>query len=537
MDDSMSDKKTMPGSKAPEVGDRNWTELAPGTRLGRYGIVRLLGRGGMGQVYLARHELQKTLHALKILPSEFSGRPVFVERFRNELQTMARLQHPNVVHVQYSDVEGGRYYLVMDFVAVDGTEEPYDLEAALAMEGRLAPEIVRRLMLQLCDGLVHAHGHGVIHRDLKPANVLLTSKDLSAAAVRICDFGLAKMAGEEEVRTLVSQRVKRALGDKSTFVEKRREQRSGTGSVLGTYGYMSPEQEEGRLADARSDLYALGVLLYRMLTGQRLRGLAKSASQLVAGLDPAWDAIIGKCLELDPAARWQTVGELRRVLEALGGRASPRADRDRSQNKVWLGLIVVAAASLLSLVSLKALQSPGGSRATERGGLKSSVEQAVGQEGQMLKRDATQVAPETAMSPSPPPQASVTERSVSAHPTPEAPVISRAPVVPILEPIPTVPAASPPAGLADKSCTLLPDGQVRVIVTGPAPGVANGNRKVVQAAADCYRQWSCELGKPISDQRAFDAIKKLMPEISPVAERGAESLRQYAFLIPKDEHP
>ncbi len=207
----------------------------------------------MGQVYLARHELQKTLHALKILPSEFSGRAGFVERFRTELQTMARLQHTNIVHVQYSDVEAGLYYLVMDFIAADNTEEPYDLEEALAVEKRLEPEIVRRMMLRLCDGLSFAHGLGVIHRDLKPANVLLTSKDLSSADVKVCDFGLARVVGEEQVRTLVAKSMQQSMsmGDQDTFTEKKRSERSSTGSVLGTYGYMSPEQEEGKPADAQ----------------------------------------------------------------------------------------------------------------------------------------------------------------------------------------------------------------------------------------------------------------------------------------------
>ncbi len=326
-------------------GGAGRAELEPGTRLGRYEVLRLLGRGGMGQVYLARHELQKTLHALKILPSEFSGRAGFVERFRTELQTMARLQHPNIVHVQYSDVEAGLYYLVMDFVAADGTEEPYDLEEALAIEKRLEPEIVRRLMLRLCDGLSFAHGKGVVHRDLKPANILLTSKDLSAADVKICDFGLARVVGEEQVRTMVAQSMQRSMsiGDQDTFTEKKRSERSSTGSVMGTYGYMSPEQEEGKPADERSDLYALGVMMYRMITGQRLRGMAKPASQVVPGLDPAWDAIIGKCLENDPAARWQTAAELKASL--AGGRvAVGSSSRQWNQAALWLVGAAVAVA-------------------------------------------------------------------------------------------------------------------------------------------------------------------------------------------------
>jgi formylglycine-generating enzyme required for sulfatase activity/tRNA A-37 threonylcarbamoyl transferase component Bud32 len=354
-------------SEHPKEGSR--AELQPGTRLGRYEILHLLGRGGMGQVYLARHELQKTLHALKILPSEFSGRAGFVERFRTELQTMARLQHPNIVHVQYSDVEAGLYYLVMDFVAADGTEEPYDLEEALAIEKRLEPEIVRRLMLRLCNGLSFAHGQGVVHRDLKPANVLLTSKDLSVADVKICDFGLARVVGEEQVRTLVAQSMQRSMsmGDQDTFTEKKRSERSSTGSVMGTYGYMSPEQEEGKPADERSDLYSLGVMMYRMITGQRLRGRAKAPSAVVPGLDKMWDAVIDKCLENDPAARCQSAAELRDALNAVGravGSTAGRADaRPSPARRAALWLSGAAAIAAVSILSVRAIQASNAARA------------------------------------------------------------------------------------------------------------------------------------------------------------------------------
>jgi len=354
------------GDENTVVGFRARVELSAGTMLGRYRIIKLLGRGGMGQVYLVQHELQKTTHALKILPSEFSGRSGFVERFRTELQTMARLQHENIVHVTHSDEQDGLYYLVMDFIAADGTDEPYDLEEALAEQNQFDPETVRALMLQICNGLAYAHSHGVVHRDLKPANILLTQKIAEVGGqksvpitnneypitnnliCKITDFGLAKVAGEEQLRTMVAQSIQRSmsLGDESTFVEKKRSERSSTGSVLGTYGYMSPEQEEGRPADERSDLYALGVMMYRMITGQRLRGMAKSPSKIVPGLDPAWDGIIETCLEPNPEERFQSVEELKAALAGGGSqRSEVRSQKSpqkgaKSARKAVAGLLV-----------------------------------------------------------------------------------------------------------------------------------------------------------------------------------------------------
>ncbi len=329
MDNSIGDMDTMgPG---PDGGGSGRDELAPGTKLGRYSVIKLLGRGGMGQVYLVRHEMQKTLHALKILPSEFSGRKGFVERFHTELQTMARLRHDNIVHVTHSDEESGQYYLVMDFIAADSGEEPYDLEEALAEEGRIDPETTINIMLQVCDGLSYAHGEGVVHRDLKPANILLTSKDLGQAEAKVGDFGLARVIGEENVRSMVAQSVQMSmsLGDQETLVEKKRVERSSTGAVLGTYGYMSPEQEEGRPADERSDIYALGVMMYRMVTGTKPRAMAKPPSRVVDGLDLVWDDMAEKCLEVEPEDRWQSLEEFIGALHSLGFK-KPASDSDAS---------------------------------------------------------------------------------------------------------------------------------------------------------------------------------------------------------------
>ncbi len=357
MDKSIGDMDTI----GPDGGGGRRGELTPGTHLGRYEIIKLLGRGGMGQVYLVRHGMQETLHALKILPSEFSGRSGFVDRFHTELKTMARLQHPNIVHVQYSDEENGQYYLIMDFIAAGDAEEPYDLEEALAGHARLAPETVKSLLMQVCDGLAYAHGEGVVHRDLKPANILLTSRDLDKAQAKVGDFGLARVIGEENVRSMVARSVQASMsiGELDTVAEKRRTDRSSTGAVLGTYGYMSPEQEEGRAADERSDIYALGVMMYRMVTGQRLRGMAKPASQIVEGLDPVWDDVIGRCLENDPADRFQNVGEVNAALEGLGGpktRRPAKPEKVKSRERASGNRL----AKMFAVIVLLALLSAGG---------------------------------------------------------------------------------------------------------------------------------------------------------------------------------
>lgn len=282
-------------------------DLSPGDRLGQYAIIAFLGAGGMGQVYLVRHEIQKTLHALKIIHPRHAGDPTFSERFKTELRSMARLDHPGIVHVTHSDEIDGRLLYVMDFVGVDEKNEVFDLEKALPKGARVPPSHVRGIGLQLAGALAAAHRAGIVHCDLKPANILLTSRDLGRARARIADFGLAAFlsggAGTEPVGAPVL-----SVGDLPTSPGRT----SG-----GTPGCMSPEQEEGRPVDARSDLFSLGAILYRMLTGRKLQGIPPPASEVVPGLDRRWDVVLLKCLEPDPDSRWQTAEELAAVIEAM----------------------------------------------------------------------------------------------------------------------------------------------------------------------------------------------------------------------------
>ena len=319
MDNSIGNMKTMVSGPDKHGG----YTLSSGDKLGQYKIISPLGRGGMGEVYLAEHAILTTRHAVKLLPAERSDSAGFIDRFHDEARVMARLDHPGIVKVQYADEQSGRHYLVMEFVGAEGSDEPFDLEEALAKapDNRLAPDVAARLGMQIADAVGSAHTAGVVHRDLKPANVLLTSRDLAKASARVTDFGLARLLGEDWVRSVIDVSIRQSIllrqgsggqvsiGGAPTMM-KAREDRSSTGSILGTYEYMSPEQRDGAEVDERSDIYALGVMLYRMVTGKKLMGRAKAATKIIAGLDPDWDDLIDSCLEEELADRPQTIEEV-----------------------------------------------------------------------------------------------------------------------------------------------------------------------------------------------------------------------------------
>ncbi len=308
---SLGDERTVAGDSVS-----GGFAFSAGTHLGQYRVIRTLGRGGMGEVYEVRHEILQTRHALKLMPAERSGVPGFVSRFRDEARVMARLCNPGICHVTHADVTDGYHYLVMDLVTADGGN-PFDLEEALAVAegGCFAPGDVARLGIQIAEAVGFAHKHGVVHRDLKPSNILLSSRDISRADVRVADFGLARLVGEDWVRSIVELSVRQSMSiDGMRTMERPRSERSSTGAILGTYDYMSPEQREGREADERSDIYALGVMFYRMVTGKRLMGRAKAASRIVPGLDPRWDNVIDSCLEESVEDR---ISSMDKVVDAL----------------------------------------------------------------------------------------------------------------------------------------------------------------------------------------------------------------------------
>ncbi len=256
--------------------------LSAGERLGPYEILNRIGAGGMGEVYRARDtRLERTI-AIKVSSAEFS------ERFEREARAVAALNHPYVC--QLYDV--GPNYLVMEYIG------------GKPLKVRCRSEQTLKYADQICDALDAAHRHGITHRDLKPANILLTN-----AGVKLLDFGLAKIA---PAVTAVEATMTMAL--------------TGKGEILGTLHYMSPEQLQGEEADARSDIFSLGLVIYEILTGSRAFDGASPASVIAAILEreapsiagiapPALDRLLRRCLEKNPDDRWQTARDLKAELE------------------------------------------------------------------------------------------------------------------------------------------------------------------------------------------------------------------------------
>src|SRR6202140_4884800 len=198
----------------------------------RYEPVRLAARGGMAEVWLARDALLDRTVALKVLFTELSVDPNFVERFRREAQAAANLSHPNIVSIYDWGQAGHTYFIVMEYV------EGRALSIVLREEGTLLADRAAAIGADVAAALGFAHRNGVIHRDVKPGNVLITADD----HVKVTDFGIAMAVGTEDPLTQ-------------------------TGAVMGTATYFSPEQAQGLPVDGRSDVYALGVVLYEMVTG------------------------------------------------------------------------------------------------------------------------------------------------------------------------------------------------------------------------------------------------------------------------------
>ena len=291
---------------APRAGNKADLFQA-GDVVGQYRVVSVLGQGGMGVVYLAKHTALKKDFALKVLPALLAQDQSFVSRFKKEGVMVGRLKHTHIVNVTDFGESEGKLYLVLEYVDGGSLEEWFEKNRK---PGSGAPPVdVQRLMDQVLQGLTHAHEAGLVHRDLKPANVLLEK----TGEAKISDFGLARVGDEAEYR--------RAGGTASPFTG---DSVTTTGAIVGTIDFMSPEARSMQPSDARSDIWAVGVMIYYLLTGKKPHGIAEPPSRLVPGLDPKWDKLIKICLAVDPAQRYQTaaaaLAALRQIKQSSGGK-------------------------------------------------------------------------------------------------------------------------------------------------------------------------------------------------------------------------
>src|SRR5205809_3382430 len=279
--------------------------LSAGTRLGPYEILTPLGAGGMGEVYRARDTRLERTVAIKVLPSHLSASPEVRQRFEREAKTISQLSHPHICALHDVGREGDTEYLVMEYLEGETL-------ADRLLKGPLPLKQTLRFGIQIADALDKAHRQGIVHRDLKPGNVMLTK-----SGVKLLDFGLAKGLAAAQPSTVTS------LPTQLNLTQE--------GTILGTFQYMSPEQLEGREADARSDIFAFGCLLYEMATGRKAFS-GKSQASLIASIlehdpdpissiqplvPPALDRVIRTCLAKDPDDRWQSAGDIKRELEWL----------------------------------------------------------------------------------------------------------------------------------------------------------------------------------------------------------------------------
>ena len=313
--------------------------LTPGTKLGPYEILGLVGAGGMGEVYRAKDTRLGRDVALKILPESFAREPDRLRRFEQEARAVAALNHPNILAIHDIGQQDGSPFLVSELL------EGESLRAALD-GGALTQRKTLEYGVQIAHGLAAAHDKGIVHRDLKPENIFIT-KD---GRVKILDFGLAKLA-------------QNVGGDEVTLTGPN----TAVGVVMGTASYMAPEQVRGEAVDPRTDIFAFGAVLYEMLSGARAFGRNTAAETMTAVLkddppdlttqssgpgrmvSPALERIVRRCLEKSPEQRFQSARDLSFALSALSGSEASSmgravAARRRMPLRLWLSVALALVA-------------------------------------------------------------------------------------------------------------------------------------------------------------------------------------------------
>ncbi|HZJ30737.1 MAG TPA: serine/threonine-protein kinase, partial [Vicinamibacterales bacterium] len=278
-----------------------------GTRLAHYDVTSHLGSGGMGEVYQAADTKLGRSVAIKVLPEAFSRDSETIARFQREARVLASLNHPNVAAVYGFEEVNGRHFLVMELVPGETLEERI-------RRGAIPLAEALPIAKQIAEALEEAHDAGIVHRDLKPANVKITADD----KVKVLDFGLAKTAGPEPSSVSLSM--------SPTVITSA----TSAGVIMGTAPYMSPEQARGRTVDRRTDIWAFGVVLFRMLTGSRMFEGDTVTDTLAKILErePEWEQLppdtpaairrlLERCLTKNPKNRLQSIGEARILIQEL----------------------------------------------------------------------------------------------------------------------------------------------------------------------------------------------------------------------------
>jgi tetratricopeptide (TPR) repeat protein len=282
-----------------------------GQTLGKYQLIERLGRGGMADVYKGYQPGLDRYVAVKVLHPHLSEDPGFITRFKREARSVAELRHPHIVQVFDFDVQGENYYMVMEYV--EGGQTLKQLLQELSAKGeRLPLDTTLGIVQEMADALAYAHGLGMIHRDIKPANILIPHVNRPV----LSDFGIARLLGETGL--------------------------TSSGQMVGTPAYMSPEQGKGERGDVRSDIYALGIVLYEMLTGRppydadtpyavilkHINDPLVPPHALIGPLPDAIERIVLKCLAKNPEDRFASMAELREALRTASSELTDRKTLD-----------------------------------------------------------------------------------------------------------------------------------------------------------------------------------------------------------------
>ena len=285
--------------------------LSPGTTLGPYEVLSPIGAGGMGEVYKATDTRLDRTVAIKVLPEHVASDPDLKQRFEREAKTISSLNHPHICTLYDIGTQDGIDFLVMEYL--EGGTLAHRLE-----KGALPLDQALKIAVEIADALDKAHRQGITHRDLKPGNIMLTK-----AGAKLLDFGLAKLKptgiGTDSALPTMSAGL------------------TAEGAILGTLQYMAPEQLEGKEADARTDIFAFGAVVYEMATGQKafegktqasliaaiMTGDPRPISSLEPMSPPALEQIVRTCLAKDPDDRWQSSGDLARQLKIIQGGSQP----------------------------------------------------------------------------------------------------------------------------------------------------------------------------------------------------------------------